>query len=82
VYQLLKERDAQVAEQQVRIEGLEARLMVLEAALTADERPARSLFRDPAAGWLVLGNVFLFGAVLLHRTRRDVQRQSGQARLR
>jgi hypothetical protein len=70
VYQLLQERDAQVATQQVRIEALEARVVSLEAALAADEHPTRSLFRDTAAGWLVVGNLFLFGAVVLHRTRR------------
>jgi hypothetical protein len=76
VYQLLQERDVQIATQQVRIEALEARMESLEAALTADKRPPQSLFRDGGAGWLVMGNVFLFGAVLLHRTRRHGPRQS------
>jgi hypothetical protein len=77
IAQLLQERDAQVAEQQVRIDALEARLVSLEAALAADEHPTRSLFPDPTAGWLVAGNVFLFGTILLHRTRRHGQRRSG-----
>lgn len=76
MYQLLQERDAQVTKQQERIKALEARVVSLEAALGADERPTRSLFRDPAAGWLAVGNVFLFGAVLLHRTRRHGKHSS------
>jgi hypothetical protein len=74
VYQLLQERDALVAEQQVRIEALEARLASLETALEAKEPPAQSLLRTPLAGWLAMSNGFLLGAAVL-ASRREYRRR-------
>jgi len=63
LYQMMQEKDAQIAAQQEQIADLEARL---ERAVEVPARPLGAVLSD---GWLLLGGLLLAGFVIVPRLR-------------
>lgn len=69
LHQTVRDQEAQIAEQQARIEALETRLAALEGAPAGNGRSAPPSSPSPPAGWMLVGGVFLFFAVLFRRSQ-------------
>ena len=64
LYQLVREKDAQLTAQQRQIKALEARMTALEQANQIGSSPTRPVSAGTAAKWLLCGALCLVGVAL------------------
>jgi len=74
LHQLLQEKEAQIAAQQQRIDGLESRMTALEQTMALNNAPARPLSSGLSTGWLLFSGLAVVGMVVGQRWRSGGRR--------